>query len=198
MSTFLGLFPTCWVHAEFQFSLPLNGMQLSGKVLREFPVLQSRIHRNALLMNRSPWQHGRGSEDWLSSAAYRAPATSSSHLSHAARLPHLQTFQLHVVSFIWNALVSVSKHPAPHKFHHIGLNAPILQHWNYITHIKYVLQETVKNGKSAFKKSNLLRKTFNWRKWWWWCIYMESLSNIHKAPSLGPWTHIKWGGNTHL
>lgn len=100
VSTFLGLFPTCWVHAEFQFSLPLNGMQLSGKVLREFPVLQSRIHRNALLMNRSPWQHGRGSEDWLPSAAYRAPATSSSHLSHAARLPHLQTFQLHVMSFI--------------------------------------------------------------------------------------------------
>lgn len=28
--------------------------------------------------------------------------------------------------------------------------------------------------------------------------YTASLSNIQEAPSLGPWTHIKWGGDTHL
>ena len=57
---------------DFQFSFPLNSLQLSGKVLREFPVFQSGTHRNALLMNRSPWQHSRRTEDWLPSAAYRA------------------------------------------------------------------------------------------------------------------------------
>jgi len=75
-STFLGSLPTYCDCADFQFSFPLNGLQLSGKVLWEFPVFQSRTHRNALLMNRRPWQRSRHTEDRLPSAAYRALAIS--------------------------------------------------------------------------------------------------------------------------